>query len=308
MLPSIDKWIWRLKNHTLSTKELERLRMLANMGKVEPLIAVLRDKRNAYVWRAAAATLSKIDPHWTKGPAASSLVPEIVAALKDRNDDVRVAAALVLGELGDVRAVEPLLAVLKDRSQGVREAAAKALGMIGDARAAEPLIAHFINFLREKSFRWDDHEAMVRSLQRIGCGAAKPLIRALLYNPRQWLFFSNQDSRCFYVPDLLDEIDPTWSQSDGAIKLVPEIIAALRNDDKDVRKAAAFFLGKIGDPSAVEPLIGALRDNNEDGRWAAAEALGKLGDPRAVEPLIGALKDDSLMVRDEAQEALEKLQ
>jgi HEAT repeat protein len=42
----------------------------------------------------------------------------------------------------------------------------------------------------------------------------------------------------------------------------------------------------------VEPLIAALKDENSDVRQAAAKALGKIGDPRAVEPLIAALSDE----------------
>jgi HEAT repeat protein len=64
-------------------------------------------------------------------------------------------------------------------------------------------------------------------------------------------------------------------------------------------------LGKI--PRAVEPLIAALKDEDVNVRWPAARALGEIKDPRAVEPLIAALKDEELHVRWPAAEALVSL-
>jgi HEAT repeat protein len=73
------------------------------------------------------------------------------------------------------------------------------------------------------------------------------------------------------------------------------------------RMRAAVALGEIGDPRAVEPLIAALGDENLNVRIDAAKALGKIGDPRAVEPLIAALGDENLNVRIDAAEALSKI-
>jgi HEAT repeat protein len=72
-------------------------------------------------------------------------------------------------------------------------------------------------------------------------------------------------------------------------RAVEPLIAALKDSDKDARKAAADALGKIGDGRAVEPLITALNDSRVDAREAAADALVKIGTP-AVEPLIELLK------------------
>jgi bilin biosynthesis protein len=56
---------------------------------------------------------------------------------------------------------------------------------------------------------------------------------------------------------------------------VPALIQALGDSDRDVRRAAAEALGKLGDPQAVSPLIQALGDRSENVRRAAAEALGR---------------------------------
>ena len=86
------------------------------------------------------------------------------------------------------------------------------------------------------------------------------------------------------------------------------LIAALKDKDSDVRNAAAWSLGRLGDKRAVEPFIAALKDKDSNVREAAAEALGELGDKRAVKPLLTALKKDKdSNVRDAAAKALGKL-
>lgn len=82
------------------------------------------------------------------------------------------------------------------------------------------------------------------------------------------------------------------------------LIENLSSDDPLIRKDAAFSLGDIGDPKAVDPLIGALKDDDADVRSEAANALRKIKDPKAVEPLIQTLKDADPYVRYEAVAAL----
>ena len=96
---------------------------------------------------------------------------------------------------------------------------------------------------------------------------------------------------------------------------IRQYIAALKDNDWSVRKAAAEALAEIGAP-AVKPLIAVLKDRDWSVR-EAAEALGEIGDERAVEPLIAALKDierkdwrkadNDWLVRKAAAEALDKL-
>lgn len=64
------------------------------------------------------------------------------ALQRHRSSTVRRNAALILGELGNRKAVEPLINALWDRVISVSSNAAIALGMIGDERAVMPLIRH----------------------------------------------------------------------------------------------------------------------------------------------------------------------
>jgi HEAT repeat protein len=51
-------------------------------------------------------------------------------------------------------------------------------------------------------------------------------------------------------------------------------------------------------------LISALKDRDSPARGDAAWALGKIRDPRAVEPLIAALKDENPSIQEDAEKAL----
>ena len=86
------------------------------------------------------------------------------------------------------------------------------------------------------------------------------------------------------------------------------LIAALRDSDAGVRRAAAHSLGNIESTRATEPLMAVLRDPDAEVRQNAAWALGNIEDRRAVDGLIGALKDESHEVRNSAAWALGNLE
>jgi HEAT repeat protein len=66
-------------------------------------------------------------------------LPHLTAALSAGSETMRELAANLLGDLGDVRAIEPLVAALNSGDWQVRFAIVEALGAIGDARALPAL-------------------------------------------------------------------------------------------------------------------------------------------------------------------------
>jgi HEAT repeat protein/transcriptional regulator with XRE-family HTH domain len=135
---------------------------LRDRSALKPLIRVLEDPFE-FVRRAATEALGRLgDPRAVAplmqrleadellhGDAAKALgqlgelaVEPLVRALKFQRWQARQAAANVLGELHDGRAVKPLIQKLEAPNEDVwvRVAAAQALGKLGDPRAVEPLI------------------------------------------------------------------------------------------------------------------------------------------------------------------------
>ncbi len=70
------------------------------------------------------------------------IVPDLIEALDDEHEQVRIVAALALGGIGDERAVEPLLAKAQDPATYTNSwwAVTRALARLGDRRAVEPMI------------------------------------------------------------------------------------------------------------------------------------------------------------------------
>ncbi len=90
----------------------------------------------------------------------------------------------------------------------------------------------------------------------------------------------------------------------GDSAVVIALIARLKDEDVEVRKAAAEALAKLEDARAVPGLVDAMKDANAEVRVAAAEALAQFKDRRAVPALENALSDQSVEVQKHAIEAL----
>ena len=86
--------------------------------------------------------------------------------------------------------------------------------------------------------------------------------------------------------------------------VVIALIGRLKDEDAEVRAAAAEALGKLEDSRAVPALLAAIGDRDPKVRAATAGALGKFTDPRAVNGLSSLLADPELEVRKQALEAL----
>ena len=112
-------------------------------------LAVVRNLRNPSASRVAVSALSDKEPI-VRATAAGSVVflpgPEAAAALlpllNDRDEFVRREAAYALGDVHDRSATAPLLRLMAgDKVFEVRTAAAVALGKIGDPTAVNALAA-----------------------------------------------------------------------------------------------------------------------------------------------------------------------
>lgn len=104
--------------------------------------------------------------------AGSASVAPLIDLLQNGNSSVRKEAALILGAIGDTRAVKPLVNSLKDNNSDVRWAAIWSLVQIGSAAVAE-LIQSFDN-----GGPGADAGAEI-ALSKIGAPAVPQLVEAL---------------------------------------------------------------------------------------------------------------------------------
>ena len=74
-----------------------------------------------------------------------------------------------------------------------------------------------------------------------------------------------------------------WNAASALVKLKPRsvraLIAALEGHDLWARRAAAWALAEIRDPTAGEPLARAVLGQDDNLRWKAATGLAAMGDP-----------------------------
>lgn len=299
MANSVQDWLDALEDVDDATRE-EAAKALAEKGDpktLEPLLNVLEDDfwavRAHVGWALAKIggpqaieglitlfndNMLEVQAEAVKAMATmgTSVVPQLVACLKDNRWRVREQAAKTLGDIQDSQAVQGLIIACRDRDGAVKSAAAEALGKIGDPRAVPALIKLFKD--TSKIVR----ETAGTALVYIGQPSVDPLL-ATLQDPHFVV-------RCHGVRALGGmttdyQIGRAWVRDS---RVVEALIQMLKDPDRAVREDATIALGNIGDPKAVDALIEAMKDGSV--RRHAIASLGMIGDPRAFPAVLDALK------------------
>src|SRR5258708_22705968 len=90
------------------------------------------------------------------------------------------------------------------------------------------------------------------------------------------------------------------AQQGGSEAAIDGLIAALKDTDAGVRRAAVNALAELNSRRAVPALSARPKDGDPELRGAIAAALGEIGDRDAVDALIAAVKDKSPDMRKRA--------
>ena len=252
------------------------LRQMKDNQGLKEIIEELKNKKSSIRVKAVEALESFVDISDTNA------VEPLIAALQDEKKDVRAIAAWALGKIEDTRAIDPLIIALKDKEGWVRSNAARALGMIKGNRAVE----HLINTLKDKESR-----VQVSTAWALGELKDNRSIEPLILSMKDASVLGK-----WYAIEAFYKI--------GKPAVIP-LIAALENNDVEIRRHAVISLGLIRDQSAVESIISLL--NDEHVRSDAITSLALINDRRAVEPIITLLTDKNEVVRSKAAKALGKL-
>ena len=249
---------------------VEKLAASEDEDALEPLLSVLADE-DLEVRRSAAKGLGRL-----RSPDA---VDSLVAALRDPQPEMRQTAAQALKAIGDKKATSALASMLKDDNASVRYHVVAAL--------------EALNWIPQ-----NDGERALRSVamgkldQAANYGGAA--VEAIAGELRTGVHYKR-----------IEAVEALAKINDA--RVVKPLIAALKDEDGNVRAKAVEVLSRIGDARAVEPLITALKDRDSRVRASAVEALCKFGDARAIQALTGLLHDGSAEVRSAAAEALAKI-
>jgi HEAT repeat protein len=255
-----------------------------SQGAILALIETLKDF-SGLQWGpgyTSDATSPAAEAWTTLGKIGKPAIEPLVAALKDRDDDIRHGAARALGEIGSPEAVEALIKTLHDSSDQVRIGVVNALGSINDSRAVEPLISALTD--EREGVR---EEAVIALGKFKGPRVTEGLIVALI--------------------DKENRVQREAIKILGPQKTFELVIPFMKDKNSKIRRAAVEAMLDLKNPNAVKYLIVALKDENREVRTEAARVLGNLEDPRAVGPLIDALKDEDNNVSSSARSALRKI-
>jgi HEAT repeat protein len=209
--------------------------------------------------RAAVKRLSHSDlsPH---------LAAELIGCLRDKDDEVRAAAATVLGTLGakSEAAVPVLVAQLeKDTFKEARETAARALGRLGRSiptdRTAVPAL---------KKAAADDPDPVTRAVAHGALAMLDADPAAQVAALRKYLASDDPLVR-------MKAAHAAGMIGTAARAAAPDIAAALAKDtDAHHRGYIARALGNTGDPASLPALEKALQAETDPG--AKAEMRGAI--------------------------------
>ncbi len=215
----------------------------------------------------------------TIGEPNAEAVRRAEKALKDRDQMVRQAAALTLGQLKAKDAIPALQQALSD-SPEVAFAAAKALTEVGDPSGRDVLIAVLAGE------RKDAPGMMTNAMRKA---------KDKLHHPEGLLMMGAQDATgAMFGPASM--IFPIFRNA-----------ADLKSKSAPGRAAAAAFLARDPDPYAISLLEWALNDENPLVRVEAVKGLGDRGNAESIGKLRPLLSDEHNLVRDMAAASIVRI-
>jgi HEAT repeat protein len=277
------------------------------------IIPMLEDE-NANVRAAAAKALGDlgyreaiphltrrlIDEEWVCFYALLSLgdlkaeeaIPAIASLFTSPSEAVRFSAVETVGKLGSKSALPALIAFLPRATEDEKLGVVKSIVQIGVTPDMKELAPHVIKLFETGD--WEDKQIALQGISQL----KSPEAITHLIEAAGTLDPSNPDN-----DEKLSQIKRTLLD----INSEEELISLLDSPDLKFRGKTFVIniLGAMKSARAAESLAVYLRDVSRDLRRAAAEALGRIGDSMPVEDLLEtAKKDADSHVRKAAIEAL----
>jgi HEAT repeat protein len=258
------------------------------------------------------------------GEFTAEEVPTIRNGLKNPNAGIRLYAMNAMARVAPSEQ-DAFMAGLRDEAKEVRIAAANILGGLGNnVIAKHDALVELMAYV--KSGDQDLAAVAVQTLHRLGPMPETEVPVLLEYlacemvEARRYAAWAlEQTPSAAAMPDLIERLaDPDSEVQAGAAQAlgtmgpsaseaVPALARVFSSGTVTARVAAGRALARIGEP-AIPALRKLLTDANEGARSTAATVLGEMGAPAnvAVPQLATLLKDSSPQVRANAAKALAK--
>jgi HEAT repeat protein len=247
--------------------------------KITELIELLKNP-DLNIRLQSAETLGKI------GKKARRAVPYLVEALKEEQSYMDQAMKNLFQTVGLTEALTKKSSIQYQHIL-VKAAIANALGEVGrDTAEAVPAL---IDLLKDPY--WPSRSAAAKALNKLG-------EKAVDATPHIIQCFKERYSYLELYSELTDALVAIGE------KAVPQLIQALRDDNKQVRGEAMLTLHRIGE-KAIPYLIQVLKDPEENVhvRYGVSIVLADIGE-KAVPQLIQALRNEQRFVRAASAHAL----
>ena len=189
----------------------------------------------------------------------------LIGALQNESSVIRRQAVIVLGRIGDDSAVESITSLLNDEDPGVRFYTSVALEIIGGEKMVDAL-----------------HKALKNEMAQVRAAAADILGR-----------IEDETGIDLLVDMLADDNSYVETRATNALvkigkPAVPKLTEVLENMAENISLPPTNFVGdKIGDRYEKELAKRAAL------QVSAAFILGSIKDPRAIEPLLEAMKREA---------------
>jgi HEAT repeat protein len=198
----------------------------------------------------------------------SQAVPALIKLLKHKDENIRIVAIVILGEIGEeaTEAIPFFEKVLKDRREENKNSRIMVVNTL--AKMGQATVPALIAALKDQD-GWVRHEA-ASALGQIGKTAVPALIAAL----------KDKDGWVRY--EAASALGQIGKEAKDA---VPALIVALKDRDSWVRSEAASALGQIGQEAkeAVPQLTVAVKnDECSEIREAAIESLKQIAPDEVV--------------------------
>jgi len=268
--PAVEGLIRALRNEDRAL-QMAAAELLGEMREVavDPLMDALQDT-DTFVRTVAARSLGKI--------GSERSVEALIASLhREKQTWVRATVAEALGYIGHRRSIDPLVIALRDRDEEVQIAAAYSLGYIGDRQAIEPLI---------QALNDVDYRVRQVALQALNDSSGLPqkhLVNALKYGEKEfklgvaealdqigWTPNDRQEDACYLIAKgRWGELEYLGSDAVGPL------LEVYADTASDLRFEAVRAIARIGGEEAEDALRRVLHDDNPILRKLAERALGQ---------------------------------